>query len=105
VIAYSFSQRTRELGIRMALGAHRADILKMVLGQGTVLTGIGILIGLGLATAVSRLLGGLLYGIKPIDPFSFVVVPLVLAVAALVASWLPARRATRIDPMMALRYE
>ena len=105
VIAYSVSQRTRELGIRMALGARRRDVLMMVLRQGTVLAGIGILAGLGLAIGASRLLRGLLYGISPIDPFSFIAVPFVLAAAALLASWLPARRATRIDPMEALRYE
>jgi predicted permease len=105
VIAYSVSQRTRELGIRMALGAHRGNVRLMVIRQGAVLAGIGIVIGLGLATAASRFLRGLLYGISPIDPFSFLAIPLVLAAAALLASWLPARRATRIDPMEALRYE
>jgi predicted permease len=105
VIAYSVSQRTRELGIRMALGAHRGTVRMMVIRQGAILAGIGILIGLGAATGASRLLRGLLYGISPIDPFSFAVVPLVLAAAALLASWLPARRATQIDPIEALRYE
>jgi ABC-type antimicrobial peptide transport system permease subunit len=89
----------------MALGAHRRDVLMMVLRQGVVLASIGILLGLGLAVGASRLLRGLLYGISPIDPFSFLAVPFVLGAAALLASLLPARRATRIDPMEALRYE
>jgi predicted permease len=105
VIAYSVSRRTREIGIRMALGAQHRDVLAMVLRQGILLAAWGVLIGLAGAIATSRVLRGLLYGISPLDPCSFAGVPLALIAAALLACWLPARRAAKLDPNVALRYE
>ncbi len=105
VMAYAVSQRTRELGIRMALGASRADVLRLVVGQGLRLTLLGVAFGLVASLAATRLIVSLLYSVSPTDLVTFTVVPLVLAVAALLASYLPALRATRIDPMTALRYE
>jgi predicted lysophospholipase L1 biosynthesis ABC-type transport system permease subunit len=105
VIAYSVSQRTREIGVRMALGAKQAEVLRMVLRQGLKLAGVGILIGLAGALALTRFLGYLLYGIQATDPLTFLVIPLLLATVALLACWLPARRAARVDPMEALRCE
>jgi predicted permease len=105
VIAYSVSQRTREFGIRMALGAQRREIGKMVLRQGLKLAAAGVLAGLGGALAATRLLVGVLFGVSPSDPWTFVAVPLLLLFVAGLASWLPARHATRVDPMEALRYE
>jgi predicted permease len=105
VIAYSVSQRTREVGIRMALGAQRGDVRRLVLRQGLWLAGLGIGIGLPAALAVTRLLQGLLFGISPTDPVTFLVVPLMLLGVACFACWLPARRAARVDPMVALRSE
>jgi predicted permease len=105
VIAYSVSQRTREVGIRMALGAQRGDVLRLVMRQGLRLTGIGIVLGIGGALAATQLLRGFLFGITATDPLTFIAVPFVLLVVALVACWLPARRAARVDPMVALRHE
>ena len=105
VIAYSVSQRAREIGVRMALGARGADVMKLVLSQGLRLTFIGLGIGFAGALAVSRVLSSVLYGISSTDPLSFGAVALLLTIVALLASYLPARWATRVDPMRALRSE
>ena len=105
VIAYSVSQRTREIGIRMALGAKRGKVVEMVLRQGMILAGAGTLIGLAGAFAATRLLSSLLLGVGPLDPLTFALVPMLLLVVALLACVIPARRAAKVDPMEALRYE
>jgi putative ABC transport system permease protein len=105
VIAYSVSQRTSEIGIRMALGASRLSVLSMVLSQGLRLTAVGLGIGLALALALTRLMTGILFGISPTDPATFMAILLLLGIIALLACYLPARRATRVDPMVALRHE
>jgi putative ABC transport system permease protein len=105
VMAYSVSQRTRELGIRMALGASRGDVVRLVVLQGVKLTLAGVLVGLAVSFAVTRLIVNMLFGVSPTDILTFSVVPAVLALAALGASYLPALRATRIDPLVALRSE
>src|ERR1044071_7630984 len=105
VIAYSVSQRTREFGIRIAVGAQRSDVRKMVLRQGLKLAGAGVASGLVGAMAATRLLGGLLFGVSALDPITFTLMPLLLAVVSLLACWLPARRATRVNPIEAIRCE
>lgn len=105
VMAYWVSQRTREIGIRLALGAERSDVLKMVVGQGLSLTMSGVVFGIIGALGLTRFLSSLLYGVKPTDPVTFIAVSLILIVVALLASYIPARRATKVDPMVALRYE
>ncbi|HEY2459803.1 MAG TPA: ABC transporter permease [Candidatus Acidoferrum sp.] len=105
VISYSVSQRTQEIGIRMALGAHRRDVFAMILAHGARLAGLGVAIGLLAAVAATRVMAGLLYGVRPIDAPTFIVVAVFLMVVALVACYVPARRATRVDPMVALRDE
>jgi len=105
VMSYTANQRMHEIGIRTALGAQRGDIIKMMLRQGIRLTAIGLVIGLVIALAGTRLLSNLLYGIGATDPLTFIVVSLVLAGVALLASWIPARRATMVDPAVTLRFE
>ncbi|MGH9751957.1 MAG: FtsX-like permease family protein [Blastocatellia bacterium] len=99
------TERTREMGIRLALGASPRDLLKLVVGQGLTLTLIGLVIGVGASFALTRLIAKLLFGVSATDPLTFVVIPLLLTVVALLACWMPARRATRVDPLTALRYE
>jgi len=105
VIAYSVNQRTKEIGIRVALGATRGDVRRMILWTGLRLAGAGIAIGVVLAAATTRLLSGLLFHVPRLDPITFAITIAVLLGAALAASYAPARRATRVDPMTALRYE
>ncbi|HEY6253191.1 MAG TPA: ABC transporter permease [Candidatus Angelobacter sp.] len=105
VMSYSVSERTGEIGIRVALGANPGNILRMVCKQGLTLTGIGLAAGLGLALGLTRLMSKVLFGVSPTDPLTFVVIAVLLAMIALLACWVPARRATKVDPLVALRYE
>ena len=105
VISYSVTCRTKEIGIRMALGAAKSDVIKLIMRQGLALTLLGTVLGIGAALAVAPLLQGLLYGVSPADRLTYVTASVVLATVALLASYIPARRATKVDPMVALRHE
>jgi putative ABC transport system permease protein len=105
VISYSVSQRTHEVGVRMALGATRAKVLVMIVWQGLRLTLVGTAIGLAGAFALDRVLGSMLFGVQPTDPVTLGAASLALILVALAACYLPARRATQVNPMVALRYE
>jgi ABC-type antimicrobial peptide transport system permease subunit len=105
VIAYTTAQRTQELGVRMALGAQSKDVLTLVIGEGIKLALAGMLLGLGAALALTRLVRAMLFNVSANDPLTFAVGSLLLMVVALAACWIPAWRATKVDPMVALRYE
>jgi ABC-type antimicrobial peptide transport system permease subunit len=105
VKAYSVARRTREIGIRMALGAQAGAVLRMIMREGSIMLVSGVAIGLLLAMVTAKILSGILYGVGALDPIAFTVAPLVLTIAALIATWLPARRATQVDPAQALRAE
>jgi putative ABC transport system permease protein len=105
VMAYSVIQRTQEIGIRIALGAQTGNVLKMVLRQGLKLTALGLALGLAAAYALTRYMQSMLFGVKPADPVTFAAIALLVIVVAIAACWIPARRATKVDPIVALRSE
>jgi putative ABC transport system permease protein len=105
VLRYSVAQRTHEIGLRLALGAREADILRMILSYAVGLVVAGVAIGVSGSAALSTLIAGVLYGVTPTDPVAYVAVTLLLVTVAVIAAYLPARRAMRLDPMMALRHE
>ena len=105
VISYGVSQRTREIGIRLALGARPGELQRMFVRHGLVLADLGVAIGLGAAMGLARWMSSLLYGISPLDPITYVAMPLLLAAATVLASYLPARRVAAVDPVNALRAE
>ena len=105
VVAYSANQRTREIGIRMALGAQPSDVTRLVLKEGMIPVGIGISLGVGAGLALAQLVASLLYGVSATDPMTFVTVVLLLAAVSFLACYVPARRATKVDPLETLRCE
>lgn len=105
IVSFSTAQRTREIGIRMALGGSARDVMRLILQQGVRMVAIGLAVGLLAALGITRVMTGLLIGVNPSDPLTYATVAIVLSAVALLACWLPARRATRVDPGVALRYE
>jgi putative ABC transport system permease protein len=105
VLSYLVGQRTHEIGVRMALGAQRVDVLGMILGDGARMTTLGAIIGAVAAVGLTRLMASMLFNVKPTDPVTFGLVAVFLCAVALFACYMPARRAMRVDPMIALRYE
>jgi ABC-type antimicrobial peptide transport system permease subunit len=105
LMAYSVAQRTQEIGIRMALGAEGSQVRQMVVAQGMRLAIVGVVVGLAAAWGLSRFLASVLYGVQARDPVVFVVMPVLLAIVSFVAVWLPARRASTVNPLVALRYQ
>jgi putative ABC transport system permease protein len=105
VLSLSVGARRREIAIRTAVGARRGDIMSLVLGQGFRLIGMGLILGMGMAVALARVLRTLLFRVEPNDPITLIGVTVMFATVGLLACWIPARRATRVDPMVALRYE
>jgi putative ABC transport system permease protein len=105
VVAFSVARRTQEIGVRVALGAQRGDVLRLVVGEGARLAFLGVAIGIAVSFAITRFISSLLFGVSSTDPLTFASVAALLSLAALAASYVPARRAMRVDPMVALRYE
>jgi putative ABC transport system permease protein len=105
VVAYLVTQRTHEVGVRMALGAATGDVVRIILGRGLALALVGGVLGLSLAAGLSRFLAGFLFGVSPLDPVVFALMPLAMLAVAALASFVPARRAARVDPVVALRQE
>ena len=105
VISYVVSQRTNEIGIRIALGAQQRDVLRLMLGEGMKMALLGVSIGIAVALGLTHLMVNILFGVSATDPLTFLGVATLLVVVALLACWIPARRATRVDPLVALRYE